>query len=111
MKIKELSKEEAIRIANVELKNSYYKSQLKLGWIYGLLAFELECIETIYNGEEVYYIRVTGGIFGAQRDKNYKPKNNSLISKFKNIDGIFDENSNIKCIIYKKDGRYEYLGD
>ena len=41
-----------------------------------MLSFELECIETIYNGEEVYYISVIGGTFGAQRDNNHEEKNN-----------------------------------
>lgn len=106
-----ISKEIALDIANKELKNSYYKSKLKQGWIYGLLSFELECIETIYNSEEVYYISVIGGTFGAHRDHNHEGENNTLFSKLKNIDGVFDKDSEIKCVIYKKDGKYEYLGD
>jgi len=111
MKNKELSKEEAIRIANIELKNSYYSSMLNRGWIYSLLNFELECKETIYNDEEVYYIRVIGGTFSGQSIDNHKTKNSGLLSRLKNIDGIFCEDSNIKCVIYKKTGKYEYLGD
>lgn len=111
MSYKELSKEEAITIANNELKKSYYNSQLKIGWVYSWLDFELDCNETMYNGEEVYYIRVIGGNFGAKRDDNYKQENLGLFSELKNIDGTFDENNNIKCVIFKKDGKYEYLGE
>ena len=106
-----MSKEEAIKIANVELKNSYYNSMLNQGWIYGLLNFELKCKETLYKGEEVYYIFVVGGVFGAHRDSNHKSTKSGLFSNLKNIDGTFDESSNISCVIYKKDGKYKYLGE
>lgn len=72
---------EALNIANKKLKDSYYNSQLKNGWEYGLLSFELSCNECIYNGREAYHICVIDGIYGAKR----LPKN-GLLSKLKNID-------------------------
>ena len=73
--------------------------------------FELAYKEIEYEGEPVYYIYVIGGTFGATKDPNYKTEGTGIFSKLKNIDGVFDEDSNIKCVVYKKDGSFEYLKD
>lgn len=101
--------EEALKIANSKLRESYYKEKLEEGWIYGILDFELDYKEIEIEGKEAYYIYVVGGTFGAKRDSNYKIKETGLFSKVKFIDGEWDEDSNIKCIVYKKDGKYIYL--
>ena len=62
-----IGNQEALDIANKKLKDSYYNSQLKHGWEYGLLNYELSCNECVYNGQEAYHISVVGGIYG-QRD-------------------------------------------
>ena len=104
-----LSKDDALKIANKELKNSYYRENLKDNWIYGLLSFELECEDTIYNGREAYLISVVGGTFSAQRPKDYVSRGNSIFDKMREIYGEFDKESNIKCIVYKDNGEYKYL--
>ena len=82
MENKTITKEQALRIASKELKNSYYRENLKDNWIYGLLSFELECEDIIYNGREAYLISVVGGTFSAQRPKDYVYKNsNSIFAK------------------------------
>ena len=106
-----ISMQEALDIANKKLKDSYYNSQLKHGWEYGLLNFELSCNECVYNGQEAYHISVIDGIYGAKRLPNYKIEGNSLLDRLKNIDGTFDKDSNIECIIYKDNGKYQYLGE
>ena len=106
-----MEKVEALKIASRELKNSYYRQELKNGWIYGLLTFELECEEIQYEGEEVYHIYVVGGLYGATKDPNFKSKETGFFSKIKYIDGEFDRESGIECIVYKKDGKYKYLSE
>lgn len=106
-----ISMQEALDIANKKLKDSYYNSQLKHGWEYGLLSFELSYNECIYNGREAYHICVIGGIYAAKRLPNYKVEGNGLLDRLKNIDGTFDKDSNIECIIYKDNGEYQYLGE
>lgn len=108
--MKTITKEQALRIASKELRNSYYREQLKKDWIYGLINFGLECEDVTDNGREAYLIYVVGGTYSAQRPKDCVYKNsNSIFAKMKEIFGEFSKESNIKCIVYKDNGEYKYL--
>ena len=103
-----ISEKEAIAIANHDLclKNSIYREGLKENLCYGLIRFDEFAIKLVkYNGCFSWHIKVIKGEWGATYFKKF------LWFKFdyQNWDGIFDENSNISCLIFIDTGEYIYL--
>ena len=107
--MKNITRQEALNIANKNMKESYFEEELKNDWLYILIGFNLECEDITDKGREAYLISVVGGTYSAQRPDGYVKKGNSIFDKMKEIFGEFSRSSNIKCIVYKDNGEYKYL--
>lgn len=95
-KNKKITKEQALDIAEKELKNSFYKEEKEKGTIYSYLRFDLEVKEKLTK----YYIYVVGGRFGITEEINGITEHS---------DGIFSDKLNISCTINKRTGEYKYM--
>lgn len=101
-----ITEKEAIAIANNELKQAIFKEGKKQKRYYGLLLFEEFAIKLIKDGDEyAWLIKLTKGEWGATEYKGFFVKNEIM------SDGEFDEESNIRCLVYVDTGEFIYLAE
>jgi len=103
-----ISEDAAIAIVNSDfgLKDSIYKEGLKNNLHYDLIEFKEFGVRLVkYDNNFAWHIKVVSGNWGATKFIKFL----GLKISFENIDGIFEEENNINCLVFIDSGKYVYL--
>lgn len=107
-----ITKKQAIAIAadDRNLKDVIYRKGLKNNLEFGLIIFEEFGIKLVkYGYDYAWYIKVLKGEYGAT--KFIKIPIFNIRKVYEYLDGYFDEESNISCLVLVTNGEFIYLDD